>query len=174
MSAARILVFTGDGKGKTTAALGMALRAVGHEMRVGIVQFIKNDATVGEVAALSHLPGVKLVQCGKGFVPRGEGAKIEPHRSAAGRGLKQAGKMIASGKFDVVILDEVCNAIARELVEEEDVIRAVQRAGEGMCIVLTGRHATPGLVGLADTVTEMRCLKHGYLAGIPAQKGVER
>ena len=169
----RVLIFTGDGKGKTTAALGMALRAAGHGMRSCMIQFIKEDATVGELAAAERLAAIEIVQMGHGFLPPPGDARLAEHREAAAEGLRRAAGILAAGQFPLVILDEVCLAVARGLLGEEEVIAAIRSAAPETCIVLTGRYATEGLLALADTATEMRCLKHGIEAGIPAQKGVE-
>ena len=170
----RILLFTGDGKGKTTAALGMALRAQGHGMRVCMIQFVKADADVGEVRALSQALQATIVQTGLGFLPKPTDARWADHRAAAEAGLRQAAAALASGPYDLVILDEVCLAVERGLLKESDVVDAVRAAAPTLCVVLTGRGATPGLIALADTVTDMHCVKHGMQRGIPAQKGVER
>ena len=169
---ARILLFTGDGKGKTTAAVGMAVRAAGHSMRVCVIQFIKS-APSGELAGLARLPGVEVTQTGLGFVPPPESPESQRHQAAAQAGLDQAAAAIASGRFDLVVLDEICVAVAKGLLEERQVIQAVRKAAEGMVVVLTGRGATPGLIDLADTVTEMRCVKHALDSGRAAQGGVE-
>lgn len=168
----RILIFTGDGKGKTTAALGMALRAVGHGMRACMVQFIKDDSTVGELAAARSI-AIEVVQTGRGFLPPAGDSRLAQHRAAAEEGLHKAAAVLAGGQFAVVILDEICLAVARGLLEEPKVIEAIRLAPPETSIVLTGRYATPGLIAVADTVTEMRAIKHGMNAGIPAQKGVE-
>ena len=168
----RILVFTGDGKGKTTAALGMALRARGHGLRVCVIQFVKADADVGEVRALAQIQ-VNVLQTGRGFLPKPTDARWAEHCAAAEVGLRQATEAIAGAQHDMIILDEICLAVARGLLKEADVITAVKSAPPGMCIVLTGRDASPGLIALADTVTEMRSVKHGMQNGVPAQKGVE-
>jgi cob(I)alamin adenosyltransferase len=169
----RILLFTGDGKGKTTAALGMALRATGHGLRCCVVQFIKNDDTVGEVAAAAANGRIEMVQCGRGFLPKANEERMVEHRAAAEEGLRTAAQKFASGEYSLVILDEVCVAVARGLLAEEEVRRVVGLAPASTCVVLTGRGATQGLIELADTVTEMVCRKHGYQVGIAAQKGVE-
>ena len=169
----RTLLFTGDGKGKTTAALGMALRAAGHGMRVKIVQFIKSASTTGELAALNKIDSVECIQTGLGFVP-GEGdPDFHLHRNAAGRGLLIAGEAIQSKAYDLVILDEICIAIAKKLIAEDDVISVIRNVGRGLCLVLTGRDASDRLMDLADTVTVMQCRKHAFQKNIPAQKGVE-
>jgi cob(I)alamin adenosyltransferase len=170
---ARILLFTGDGKGKTTAALGLALRSAGHGTGAIILQFLKNDASTGEVAAARFLPNVLLAQVGLGFVPAPDDPRFAEHRAAARAGLRRAELAIASGAYPLIVLDEICLAVALGLLVEGDVVAALRKAPAGMCLVLTGRGATPGLIELADTVTEMRALKHAYEGGTPAQKGVE-
>jgi cob(I)alamin adenosyltransferase len=169
----RILVFTGDGKGKTTAALGMALRAAGHGMPSCIIQFVKSDANVGEMAAAVGNPLIEILQVGRGFLPAAEGPEWSEHRAAAEAGLRKAAEILAAGRHPLVVLDEVCFAVARGLLDQQQVIDVVQRAPSATCIVLTGRDATAGLVALADTVTEMRSVKHAMQSGISAQKGVE-
>ena len=169
----RTLVFTGDGKGKTTAALGMALRAAGHGQRVLIVQFVKADRTTGEFAACRYLPGVEIVQAGLGFVPPEDTPAFACHREAAERGLELAGRALASQRLDLLVLDEVCLAISRCLLKEEAVLALLRQRIRPVCIVLTGRGAPTGLVEQADTVTEMRCIAHGLAQGICAQPGVE-
>ena len=169
----RILVFTGDGKGKTTAALGMALRASGHAMTVRIIQFIKADPRTGELAAVRNLPGVEMAQTGLGFVPPQDNPLFGEHRRAAERGLEMAREVLESGKYALIILDEICTAVSLGLLQEESVAEVVKSASPGACVVMTGRGATPGIIELADTVTEMREIKHGMNAGVKAQRGVE-
>ena len=173
-ASARILLFTGDGKGKTTAALGMALRASGHAMPTLILQFIKNDSTTGEIDAIAGLPNVEIRQVGRGFVPKPEDPRYREHASAARDGLAIAAEAIESGKYSLIILDEICLAVGKGLLAEDDVLDAIGRAGPDACIVMTGRQATHGLIAAADTVTEMRCIKHGLETGRKAQDGVER
>ena len=169
----RVLLFTGDGKGKTTAALGMVLRASGHGMRVKIVQFIKAAALTGEIAAVKNLAGVEFVQTGLGFVPADSHPDFYSHQDAAARALKIAAEAVQSGAYDMIILDEICNAVAKKLIREDDVLAMIRSAGSSLCLVLTGRKASEGLVAAADTVTVMQCRKHGFQENIPAQKGVE-
>lgn len=169
----RILIFTGDGKGKTTAALGMALRAHGHGIPVAVVQFVKSDVKTGEFAALNALPGVEVFVTGRGFVPPKADPGFADHRRAAEEGLRIASEAACSGRYGLVILDEGCYAVARELIAEEFVLRLLREAAPGVTIVLTGRGATERLIAAADTVSEIRCLKHGFDTGRTAQKGVE-
>ncbi|HSR13916.1 MAG TPA: cob(I)yrinic acid a,c-diamide adenosyltransferase [Thermodesulfobacteriota bacterium] len=170
---ARILLFTGDGKGKTTAALGLALRASGHGLGTVVIQFVKSDASTGEVAAIKRLPGVEIVLAGRGFIPPEGDPEFALHREAAQMGLDLAAEALISGKYQVVILDEICLAVSRKLISGEKVEEVIRSAVPDMCVVLTGRNAPENLVALADTVTEMRSVKHGFQAGRKAQKGVE-
>jgi cob(I)alamin adenosyltransferase len=169
----RILVFTGNGKGKTTAALGMALRAAGHGLPVAIIQFVKADRSVGEIQAVARLPGVTIVQAGRGFLPKAGDPAIAAHQAAAREGLGEAERIIAAGETRLVILDEICVAVARGLLDEADVLAVLRQVRAGTCVVLTGRGATESLLAAADTVTEMREVKHGLTSGIAAQVGVE-
>jgi cob(I)alamin adenosyltransferase len=169
----RILIFTGDGKGKTTAALGMALRASGHGLRALILQFIKADTSVGELTGLKYLPGVETILMGRGFVPSPTDPAFREHCQAALQGVEKALDAFRSERYDLIILDEICTAMAMGLITEEQVMRLIDQASGGLCLVLTGRGASDRLISKADTVTEMRCLKHGLQEGIAAQKGVE-
>lgn len=169
----RTLLFTGAGKGKTTAALGMALRASGHGMRSLIIQFVKSDESTGEVIALKHLPGIEIVQAGRGFLPAKDAPNFSEHRRAAEEGMRYAAEALASGKWDVVVLDEIANAVFRKILNAREVIKAVENAAPKTVIVLTGRHASEEFVKVADTVTEMHPIKHGFETGWTAQRGVE-
>ncbi len=174
MSASRrILLFTGDGKGKTTAALGMALRSAGHGLRVLVIQFIKKETCTGERAAISHLPQVDFLQVGRGFVPAESDESFIAHREAARRGLTVVEEKLKQGSYGLVVLDEICIACALNLIETEDVLRLIESTPPETTWVLTGRGAPEALIKAADTVTVMACLKHGSLKGFPAQKGVE-
>lgn len=169
----RILIFTGDGKGKTTAALGMALRASGHGMQTLILQFIKANRSIGELTAIQYLPGVDIIQAGRGFISSTKGPPFAEHRQAAQEALKKATEAIQSRRYQLIILDEICTAISRGLVGEDQVIDLIHQETEERCLVLTGKGASDRLISEADTVTEMRALKHGLPQGWVAQKGVE-
>ncbi|MBI5583423.1 MAG: cob(I)yrinic acid a,c-diamide adenosyltransferase [Deltaproteobacteria bacterium] len=169
----RLLIFTGDGKGKTTAALGMALRAGGHGQKVLILQFIKANQYSGELAALRLLPGVELVQMGLGFVVPPDDPRFGEHRRRAEEALERAAEALRSGVYDLVILDEIITAVTKNLLPEEKVAAALRRRNGNGVLVLTGRGAGPGLLALADTVTEMKNVKHGLQTGWKAQEGVE-
>ena len=169
----RIVLLTGEGKGKTCAALGMSLRAAGHGMRVMFLQFLKNDASTGEIAALAKIPEIDIVQAGLGFVPKPENPRFSEHHRAAEAALDKARDAIESGEYFMVVLDEVCGAVTSGLITEADVLGVLDLVGEDMCLVLTGRGATPALIEAADTVTDLQHIKHAYESGLPAQKGVE-
>jgi len=170
----RILIFTGDGKGKTTSAIGLAIRALGNDMSFFIFQFIKKDIS-GEAKFINSLPslGVSISQYGLGFVPKKDNPRFELHKKAAIECLNYARDAIYSNWFDVIILDEICNAIQLGLIPEDDVLDILQKPDLKCHLVLTGRGASEKLIEFADTVTEMKCIKHGYDKGIKATKGIE-
>ena len=169
---ARILIFTGDGKGKTTAALGMAFRAIGHGLRVLVIQFVKESDT-GEIFAADTMANMRIVQTGLGFLPDAKSKEYCKHKLAAEKGLTLATESIESGNYDLIILDEICVAVNKGLLQEKDVICVIDKANAKMSLILTGRYATTALIDLADTVSNIECVKHGLQAGIVAQKGVE-
>ncbi len=169
---ARILIITGDGKGKTTSALGMAMRASGHGLRACVIQFIKGVRT-GELSTVQAMANIQMVQTGRGFLPKSQGGGMAEHKQAAEQGLAVAAESIVSGQYDILILDEICVAVSLGLILEADVVDVMGCADPAMTLVLTGRYASPGLIELADTVSRIDCVKHGYDAGIAAQKGVE-
>ena len=168
----RILVFTGDGKGKTTAAMGMTLRAIAHNMTVTIIQFAKKDET-GEMKTLQKFDSVTFIQTGEGFLPKETSPDFQKHKDAACKGLDLAEEAVSSDKIDMIILDEICFAISKNLLEEKEVLNLLTKAAPHKCIVLTGRDATAGIIKAADTVSKIEPVKHAYESGIDAQKGVE-
>ena len=170
---ARTVLLTGDGKGKTSSALGMAMRAAGHGMRVFFLQFMKKRSDIGEVAALSRFPEIEIVQGGLGFVPPQSSPAFQAHRDAAQETLSLARDKIASGVYDMVVLDELCGAVSLGLVEESDALDVLRLARESSILIVTGRGAPRSLVDFADTVSRIECVKHGYETGWPAMKGVE-
>lgn len=168
----RIIVITGDGKGKTTAALGMALRAAGHGQQVCFVQFIKSDVESGEFKALARIPRIEVHICGAGFVFSREQEHYQHHVDRAQEGLTLLRKKV-SGDYDMIVLDEICGALALGLISVQSVLELIESAADNIVFVLTGRDAPPELIQRADTVSRIECVKHGFDAGIPAQKGVE-
>jgi cob(I)alamin adenosyltransferase len=169
----RIMIFTGEGKGKTTAALGTVLRAAGHGWKSLIVQFIKADDKTGELASCKFLPGVEMIQMGRGFTPKENNPSFAEHRQAAHETLYFAEQALASGKYDLIVLDEICGAISHKLIDEDHVLDILGRNTNTSCIILTGRGASERLMEHADTVTEMCCRRHAFKQGIAAQPGVE-
>lgn len=169
-----ILVNTGNGKGKTTAALGMALRAWGQGMKVLVLQFIKGGWKYGELKAVEKLgPNFEIRQMGEGFIKGADDKSLDGHRHAAQEALDAARTEIFSGKYDLIILDEILYAIHYGLVALDDVLDLLARKPENLHLVLTGRNAPPEIIERADLVTEMREIKHPFTKGIPAQKGIE-
>jgi cob(I)alamin adenosyltransferase len=170
-----VIVNTGDGKGKTTAALGTALRACGYGLKVVMIQFIKGPWRSGEhVSAARLAPDLELIRAGKGFYKiMGDRLPEEVHRKAAAEGLQLAAGKIDGAACDVLILDEINNAVSDGLLKIDDVLALVDRKPPAMHLILTGRNAHPALIERAHMVTEMREVKHPYRQGILAQKGID-
>jgi len=163
-----IQLYTGDGKGKTSAALGLAVRALGRKKRVCIVQFMKGLET-GEVLFFQDVKGVEIKQFGSGnFV-----FELAQERELAKKGLEYAREQMLSGKFDVIILDEINVAIAMKVIPIEDVLSFLKEKPENVEVVLTGINAPKELLEIADLVTEMREVKHYYKKGVIAREGIE-
>lgn len=170
-----VVVITGNGKGKTTSALGMALRACGHGLKVCIVQFMKGDIQSGE------WEGVKLLDCaielhvtGRGFCGiQGNPYSWAEHRADAQEALKLVRDRMTCGTFDLMILDEINNALKLRLLDLEQVLEILGDRPPAMHLVLTGRDAHPRVIELADTVSEIREIKHAYRAGIEPQPGID-
>jgi cob(I)alamin adenosyltransferase len=165
-----IHLYTGNGKGKTTAALGLALRAAGAGKTVFIAQFVKG-MHYSEIDALKSLPAIELKQFGLDCFIVNKPAQTDI--DAARRGLEEVTVIIAGGKYDMVILDEVCIALYYHLFNIDDILSLLKSKPEQMEIVLTGRYAPPELYEIADLVTEMNEIKHYYNNGIEARKGIE-
>lgn len=171
-----ILVYTGGGKGKTTAALGAAFRAIGHGQRVLMIQFFKGDwpVTYGEIEAAKKLPEFDILQIGKGFVGiMGDKKPVAEHRTAAREALDRAKAEIVSGKYGLVILDEINVAVDLGLVEPSEAAALFDGRPENTNLIFTGRNARPEIVERADLVTEMREVKHPFQKGVQAQKGID-
>jgi cob(I)alamin adenosyltransferase len=170
------IVYTGDGKGKTTAAVGLTVRAAGNRMRVLFVQFIKGSWKSGEREILRSLPTVEVAVTGRGFTIEGlrnPRIPMEAHHDAAASGWALARQAIDEGAYDMVVLDEILGAINAQLIPLEEVLEAVRTRPPRLHLVLTGRGAPAELIALADLVSEVRPVKHPYEHGIPAQRGIE-
>jgi cob(I)alamin adenosyltransferase len=170
-----VIVYTGDGKGKTTAALGMCVRAVGYNWEVCVIQFVKGSWKYGELKGIKKLePNVELHVIGTGFVGIVDDDKpIEEHQEAARKGVELAREKIASRQYQLVILDELNVALDLGLISDDDVKSLLDARGEKQHLVITGRNAVDWLMEQADLVTEMREIKHPYQQGILAQKGID-
>jgi cob(I)alamin adenosyltransferase len=168
-----VQVYTGDGKGKTTASLGLVVRAAGYGHRACIVSFLKGDPNYGELRFIrEHMPMVEYHLAGRmNFV---DPSDPDPEDVAiAAQGFATARDAIASGDFHLVVLDEVNVAVSLGLVDEDDLLELLDARPEHVEVVLTGRDASQRIVDRADLVTEMRMVKHFYEAGIPARRGIE-
>jgi cob(I)alamin adenosyltransferase len=165
-------VYTGNGKGKTTASLGLGMRAAGHGYKVLMIQFMKGDIKYGELEAAKKIPNFEILQFGRpDFVDKKNPAQIDI--DLARKGLEHARKVVKEGKIDLLILDEVNVAVEWGLVSCEDVLKVVKSRPKKMEIVLTGRYAPKEFIEIADTVTEMKEIKHPFQKDILARKGVE-
>ncbi len=168
-----IQVYTGNGKGKTTAALGLALRAVGHQMKVLVVQFMKGSGLYGEVESAKRLsPYLTIIRTGrKTFISK---SKPDPEDLEFAReGFLFAKKAIQNGEFDIVILDEINLAVDYGLIPLEDLLQIMDSKPETVELILTGRNANPAVLERADLVTDMLDRKHYYDKGVPAREGIE-
>jgi len=170
-----LIVYTGNGKGKTTAALGMIIRALGYDWRICVIQFIKGSWKYGEMDGIKRLePEVEFNIMGEGFVGIIDDEKpFEDHRRAALAAYQAAVEKIESGRFNLVILDELNVAVSLGLITPEELMDLVARRPDELHLVITGREANRRLVEKADLVTEMTEIKHPFQKGILAQKGVD-
>lgn len=166
-----VQIYTGNGKGKTTAAFGLAMRAAGRGLGVLIVQFLKPSDGYGEQVACNRLGNITLVPMGLDhFVSKKPSdADIE----AAHKALRRSEELICSGRYDMAVLDESINAVRLGLITSQELIESLERRPDHVEIVLTGRGMTPDLEEYADLVTEMRLVKHPFDKGIGARKGIE-
>ena len=169
-----IQVYTGNGKGKTTASLGLALRAVGRELKVCMIQFMKGGGPYGEQMAAERLaPYLTIIQTGRpGWVN-----KDNPHqkdKDLAAEALEMASQAVNGGEYDLVILDEINGTVSMGLVPVEGVLELMRNKPHHVELVLTGRNAHESVIEAADLVTEMREIKHYYKAGVPSRVGIEK
>ncbi|MFA4873602.1 MAG: cob(I)yrinic acid a,c-diamide adenosyltransferase [Patescibacteria group bacterium] len=191
-----IIVYYGDGKGKTTAALGLAMRALGRGMNVAVLQFIKSDPGVGkgitwtsgerifaqvfvrykiqDTRYKNRIGKLYVKTTGEGFVGiQGDERPFEEHKAAAVKGLRSAEEALRKGKFHVVILDEALRAVEEKLFSAKDLMKALRNKKKGVHVVLTGHHVAKEILEIADLVTEMKKVKHPYDKGILAKIGID-
>lgn len=168
-------IYTGPGKGKTSAALGLAFRAAGSGLKSIIIQFMKGLPS-GEIESAARTGGLITIErygSERFCRPDAGDGSMEEHREHARRGYERAAGLISGGDYPVVILDEIVTACAFGLISEEEIITLMKSKPEGTELVLTGRGATGGLISHADLVTEMREIKHYYQCGVSPRKGIE-
>ncbi len=167
-----LLVFTGNGKGKTTAALGLAFRALGHGQRVAVVQFIKGSWKYGELEAAKRFSDqLDFHVMGRGFTWKSE--DLDKDIAQARKAWQFSCDLFRSNRHQLVILDELTYLVAYDMISEKELLAGLALRPHDMHVVITGRDASPGLIEAADLVTEMREIKHPYKKGIKAQKGIE-
>jgi len=167
-----IHVYTGDGKGKTTSSLGLGLRAAGHGFKVYMIQFMKGQINYGELETTKLIPNFEIRQFGRpDFVDKSNPAEIDIQ--LAKEGLEHAKEIVGAGEVDMLILDEVNVAVEWGLFSYREVLELIKNKPDKMELVLTGRHAPREFIELADTVTEMKEIKHPFMKGILGRKGVE-
>ncbi len=169
------IVYTGKGKGKTTAALGIALRATGYGKKICMIQFIKGSWHYGEMDSSKRLePEFEMVAIGKGFVGIiDDKSSKEDHEKVAKEAIRISNEKIQSGKYDIVILDEINYAVNLKLISVEEVLNIIQSKPKEMDLILTGNYAKDEVIKVADLVTEMREIKHPFQQGIKAKKGID-
>jgi cob(I)alamin adenosyltransferase len=169
-----IIVHTGDGKGKTTAAMGIALRAVGHKFKVLMTQFIKGTWHYGELDSIKKLnPYFEIIPLGKGFVSLGDKETDRKNIQIVEDAWNYCKERITSGIYDIIILDEINYVIDYKLLPVEKVLNVLENKPENLHLILTGRFAHPKIIEIADLVTDMKEIKHPFKKGISAQKGIE-
>jgi cob(I)alamin adenosyltransferase len=166
-----LIVNTGNGKGKTTAAVGLTVRAVGNGQRAAFIQFIKGSKRPGEVRFLSELEGVDLFIFGHGMITKS--SNIEEEVKTAREGWEKARALIAEKKYDLIVLDELTYLVKYNVLTERQVLDAIAPARSRTTFVITGRGASRELIDAADLVTEMKNVKHPFASGIKAQQGIE-
>jgi cob(I)alamin adenosyltransferase len=171
VSIGRVIVNTGTGKGKTTAAFGTALRAAGHGQKVAIVQFIKGDWNYGEVTALEGCPNIEIRRIGSGFTWLADDPAVP--RSTAREAWDLSVELALSDRYDLLVLDELNYAVAEGYVTADEIVGLLAQKPPRLSVIITGRDAPSELIEVADTVTEMRAIKHAFDDGAPARKGIE-
>ncbi len=170
MKKAIVQVFTGHGKGKTTAAIGQAIRALGWKKKVLLIQFLKKGL-YGEIKTLKHFNNVKIIQSGPNYIVE-DWIKLKK-KGVIGKTYDKVKDLILSGEYHLVILDEINFALDKGLIEMEEVIKLINNRPKDVNLILTGRNAPKKIIEMADLVTEMKEIKHDYRKGMKARKGIE-
>ena len=170
-----IIVFTGKGKGKTTAALGIALRATGYKKKICMIQFIKGSWHYGEMDSWKKLkPDFEMIVIGKGFVGIIDDKNLKKdHKEIAQEAIKVSNEKIQSKNYDIIILDEINYAINLDLISIDNVLKLIKEKPKNVDLILTGNYANKKLIEIADLVTEMKEIKHPFQKGIKAKKGID-
>ncbi|MFQ6010708.1 MAG: cob(I)yrinic acid a,c-diamide adenosyltransferase [Nitrososphaerales archaeon] len=170
-----VIVYTGNGKGKTTASLGLAVRAIGYDLKVLMLQFIKGSWFYGELEGAKRLsPNFSIISLGKGFVGIIDDNKpLSQHQQAARAALKEARDRMLSGKYDILILDEINYAASMKLISVRQVLELIKAKPTKVTLVLTGNKVDQKVIEAADLVTEMKSIKHPFEKGMSARKGVD-
>ncbi|WP_163338409.1 cob(I)yrinic acid a,c-diamide adenosyltransferase [Desulfopila sp. IMCC35008] len=167
----RVIVITGDGKGKTTSALGTAFRALGHGHKVCVIQFVKGKGSYGERIMAEQFENLDWFICGKGFLFNKE--KLDEDKKVAEEGFEMARKKVESDEYDLIILDEITYLPTYNFLDVERIVDLIKNRPERLSVILTGRGAHDKLIDLADTVSVIEPHKHAFENGVKAQKGVE-
>lgn len=167
----RILVNTGSGKGKTTAAFGTVFRAAGHGHAVAVVQFIKGEWSCGEIRAAERFPNIQVTRIGAGYTWLADDPEVP--RSLAREAWDKCCELAASDEFDLLVMDELNCAVAEGFVSVDEVLRLFEAKPARLSVIITGRDAKAEIIAAADTVTEMHCVKHAFYCGVPARRGIE-
>jgi len=170
-----VIVYTGNGKGKTTASLGLAVRALGYDLNVLMLQFIKGSWFYGELdGAKKMAPNFSIISLGKGFVGIIDDNKpLSEHQRAAEEALREAKERMLSGKYDILILDEINYATSMKLISVKGVLDLIRSKPRKLTLVLTGNNVDQQVIDVADLVTEMKSIKHPFEKGMSARKGVD-
>ena len=166
-----IIINTGEGKGKSTAAFGTAFRALGHGFKVCVIQFIKKPSDYGEVISAKKFENLEWHTEGRGFTWKSD--DLEKDKAVAGKGFELTKQKIASDEYDLIVLDEITYLTNFKFIEIEELVGVLKNKPERLNIILTGRDVDPKLIEIADTVTEMKKIKHCFDKGVKAKKGVE-
>ena len=169
-----LIVHTGNGKGKTTAAIGLAIRAAGHNFKVLMIQFIKGSWSYGELESVKKLrPFFQIIPMGKGFIRHDKDGPSEEDKQAIRDAWGIFKNKMNSGEFDMIILDEINYVLDYKLLDYKEVLRVMKEKPGDLHVIMTGRNAHPEIIGIADLVTEMKEIKHPFEKGVKAQKGIE-